>query len=91
MNEADRLERLKKLSRSQRALLAQRLQERKATAAPAAGTGIPRRAGTAPVLLSSGQRRMWLAQRMDPESPDANILVPLRLDESATSAPSPQG
>jgi len=77
VTEAERLELLKKLSPAKRALLVQALLERKA-AAPAAG--IPRRGGDGPVPLSSGQRRMWLAQQMDLESPAANLTAPLRLD-----------
>ena len=79
MDNTDSLEQLKKLSRAERAFLAQRVRERKAALA-AVETGIPRRDGSAPILLSSGQQRMWLAQQMDPESSDANVLVPLRLD-----------
>jgi amino acid adenylation domain-containing protein len=77
MTDVAQREELKKLSPAQRALLAQALRERKA-AAP--GTVIPRRAGTGPAPLSSGQRRMWLAQQMDPESPAANLPAALRLD-----------
>jgi non-ribosomal peptide synthetase component F len=77
---ADRLEQLKKLSPAQKAHLVQALRERRATATAPVETGIPRRAGTGPAPLSSGQRRMWLAQQMDPESPAANLLAPLRLD-----------
>ena len=74
MTEADRLERLNKLSPAKRALLARALRERRGEAS------IPRCEGAGPVPLSSGQRRMWLAQQMDPESPAANLLAPLRLD-----------
>jgi len=80
---SDRLERLKQLSPAKKALLVQAMRERKAAAnavTAAVEAGIPRRAGTGPAPLSSGQRRMWLAQQMDPESPAANILAPLRLD-----------
>ena len=77
MTEIDHLERLKTLSPAKKALLAQLLRERK-TAAP--GAGIPRRAVTGPAPLSSSQRRMWLAQQMDPESPAANLPAALRLD-----------
>ena len=80
MTKTDSLEPLKKLSRAERAFLAQRVRERKAAALAAVETGIPRRTGSGPILLSSGQQRMWLAQQMDPESADANVLVPLRLD-----------
>ncbi|MFL6199420.1 MAG: amino acid adenylation domain-containing protein [Thermoanaerobaculia bacterium] len=74
MNEADRLERLNRLSPAKRALLARALRERRGEAS------IPRHERAGPVPLSSGQRRMWLAQQMDPESPAANLLAPLRLD-----------
>jgi len=80
---SDRLERLKQLSPAQKTLLIQALRERKtagAGAMPIVEAGIPRRAGSGPAPLSSGQRRMWLAQQMDPESPAANLLAPLRLD-----------
>ncbi len=79
MDKTDPLEQLKRLSRAERAFLAQRVRDRKAALA-AVETGIPRRNGSGPILLSSGQQRMWLAQQMDPESSDANVLVPLRLD-----------
>jgi hypothetical protein len=80
MTKIDRLALLKNLSPAEKVLLAQKLRERKATAGVATETGIPRRDGIGPIPLSSGQRRMWLAQQMDPESPAANLLVPLRLD-----------
>jgi amino acid adenylation domain-containing protein len=80
MTKTDRLELLKNLSPAEKALLAQKLRERKATAGVAIETGIPRRAGSGPIPLSSGQRRMWLAQQMDPESPAANLLAPLQLE-----------
>jgi amino acid adenylation domain-containing protein len=73
----DRLTRLEKLSPAKRALLARALRER---AAGAAGPGIPRRDGTGTHPLSAGQRRMWLAQQMDPGSPAANLPAALRLD-----------
>jgi len=69
----------KKLSATELALLAQAVRARKAAAR---GRGIPLHTGTGPAPLSSGQRRMWLAQQMDPESPAANLPAALRLDGS---------
>ncbi|HEV8577638.1 MAG TPA: amino acid adenylation domain-containing protein [Thermoanaerobaculia bacterium] len=80
MAEVDQREQLKKLSPAQRALLAQALRERKAAAAGKGESGVPRRPPLAPALLSSGQRRMWLAQQMEPHSPAANLPAALRLD-----------
>jgi amino acid adenylation domain-containing protein len=76
MTEVDHLERLKKLSPAKRALLAQALR-RRAAGEPA--PAIPRRAGIGPDPVSSGQRRMWLAQQLDPRSPAANLPLALRL------------
>ena len=80
MTKNDRLERFNQLSPAEKALLLKKLQERKAAVRTGADTGIRRRTGGGAPPLSAGQRRMWLAQQIDPESPNANLLVPLRLD-----------
>ncbi len=60
--------------------MAAALRERAPATSPAGIVGIPRRSGDGPPPLSSGQQRMWLAQRLDPASPAANMPVALHLD-----------
>jgi amino acid adenylation domain-containing protein len=51
-----------------------------ATATPTAGAAIERVDRTGPLRLSSAQQRMWVIDRLEPDSPQYNIATALRLD-----------
>jgi amino acid adenylation domain-containing protein len=76
-------ERRSGLSDQKRAALAKLMKSRSAklqTAEDAPRHTIPRRQGTGPALLSSGQERLWFLDRLEPGTNLYNVTIALRLD-----------